>query len=149
MVSRDRPGQVSEGTGVRLVRLSTFVDHRGTLAIAEAQGELPFVPQRFFLVFDVPAGTSRGVHAHRTTDQLLVAASGTVAVSTDDGVRQREFVLDAPTAGLLLPRLVWASQHDFSVGAVLLVLASTHFEAADYIDDRAEFLTIVHDAREG
>ena len=51
-----------------------------------------------------------------------------------NGAKQ-EFLLDSPSKGLLIEGLVWREMHDFSEGAVLLVLASEHYSEEDYIRD--------------
>ena len=50
--------------------------------------------------------------------------------------------LDAKGPALHLRSMVWASQHDFSADAVLVVLASRHFETDDYIRDYDTFLKL-------
>ena len=49
--------------------------------------------------------------------------------------------LDAPELGLHIPPLIWAVQYKYSADAVLLVLASDHYDPADYIRDYDEFLS--------
>lgn len=126
--------------GVTLHRMPRAVDLRGSLTAGESPGQLPFVPQRYFLVFDVPGKEVRGEHAHRRCHQFLVAAHGSVTVMADDGRASEEFVLDGPDLGLYLPPMVWAAQYRYSPDAVLLVLASDPYDAADYIRDYDEFL---------
>ena len=63
-----------------------------------------------------------------------------VHVVADDGQTREEFVLDSPTAGVLLPPMVWGVQYKFSADAALLVLASDYYDPADYIRDYHEFL---------
>jgi UDP-2-acetamido-3-amino-2,3-dideoxy-glucuronate N-acetyltransferase len=38
--------------------------------------------------------------------------------------------------------MVWATQYKFSRDAVLMVLASEYYDAADYIRDYTEFLAL-------
>jgi acetyltransferase-like isoleucine patch superfamily enzyme len=126
--------------GVRLVHLTHAVDMRGSLTAGEAASAVPFVPRRFFTVFDVPSKEVRGEHAHRVCEQFLVAVSGSVSVVVDDASRRQEFALDRPQLGLYLPPMVWGIQYKYSADAVLLVLASHPYDAADYIRDYDEFL---------
>src|SRR5262249_14233420 len=120
-------------------------DPRGSLCYAEYGKELPFVPMRYFVVFDVPPGQTRGGHAHRRVHQFLVCVRGSCVVSTDDGHNREDFVLDSPSRGLHLPPLVWASQRDHSSDAILLVLSSEVYEEDEYIRDYQEFKTILSD----
>ena len=115
-------------------------DERGTLSFAEVDAGLPFVPQRYFLVYDVPVGTSRGGHAHQRCDQYLIAVRGTVAVTLDDGDSQAEYLLERPDQGLHVPAGIWNAQHYLSQDACLLVLASDRYDAEDYLYDYSEFI---------
>lgn len=128
--------------GVQVLNSPTIHDMRGNLSAREVGRGLPFVPQRFFAVFDVPSRKVRGEHAHRKCDQFLVAMKGSVAVVCDDGVHRQEFLLDSPEVGLLLPRMVWGIQYKYTEDALLLVMASHPYEAADYIRDYDEFLRL-------
>ena len=127
----------------RLIDLTFAEDLRGKLVAGEVGRELPFVPQRAFAVFGVPSAEVRGAHAHRQCSQLLIALAGSVSVRVDDGHAQSEYSLADPRSALLLPARLWAVQHRFSPGAVLLVLASNAYDASDYVRDHAEFLTLV------
>jgi len=131
--------------GARLHELPEIVDMRGSLSVAEAGKQLPFVPKRYFLVFDVPSMEVRGEHAHRILHQFLVCIKGSVSVVVDDGEYREEHVLDRPTLGLHLSPIVWATQYKYTSDAVLLVLASEPYDSDDYIRDYDEFLRVVSD----
>ncbi|HMG32377.1 MAG TPA: FdtA/QdtA family cupin domain-containing protein [Blastocatellia bacterium] len=131
---------------MRLLDLPVRRDPRGSLCFAEYGKELPFVPMRYFVVFDVPPGQARGGHAHRRVHQFLVCVRGSCVVSADDGADKQDFLLDSPSRGLHLPPLVWASQHDHSPDAILLVLSSEVYEEEEYIRDYQEFKRIVDTA---
>ena len=115
-------------------------DERGTLSFAEVGDGLPFVPQRYFLVYDVPVGTTRGGHAHKRCEQYLVAVRGSVGVTLDDGQSQAEYLLERPNQGLHVPAGTWGEQHYRSEDACLLVLASEPYEAEDYLSDYPEYI---------
>ena len=137
----DSPGAAPTSVrGVTLHRMPVAVDLRGSLSAGEFGSDVPFVPQRYFVVFEVPGKEVRGAHAHRCCHQFLVCVRGSVSVVADDGTRKEEFSLDAPEVGLYVPPMVWAIQYRYSSDAVLLVLASDHYDAADYIRDYEEFL---------
>lgn len=129
--------------GVGLYRTPRVEDMRGNLTVGEFGRNLPFVPKRYFMVFDVPSAEVRGEHAHRQCHQLLVCARGKLSVVVDDGKQREEFVLDRPELGLHIPPLVWATQYRYSDDAVLLVFASEFYDAADYIRDYDEFLRAI------
>jgi UDP-2-acetamido-3-amino-2,3-dideoxy-glucuronate N-acetyltransferase len=115
----------SSVAGVALHRLPLFGDLRGDLSVGEFEKDIPFKPQRYFLVFDVANAKVRGEHAHRMCQQFL------------------EFRLEHPRLGLHLPPLVWGVQYKFTPDAALLVFASHPYDPADYIRDYDEFLATV------
>ena len=127
---------------VKLIHLPLIREPRGSLTYGQYDAHLPFIPLRYFLVFDVPAGHRRGDHAHRRVSQALVCLKGRIAVAIDDGRRRDEVVLDDPARALLIPPRVWATQ-EFSAGALLLVLCSEIYDASEYIRDYDEFVAIV------
>ncbi len=129
--------------GARLVRLPAIEDMRGKLTFAETPGQLPFEPQRFFMVYGVPGREVRGEHAHRTLHQLLICVAGDLAVVVDDGASRAEVTLDSPTLALYVPPMVWGTQYKYSPDALLLVLASDVYDPDDYIRDYDEFLQAV------
>jgi acetyltransferase-like isoleucine patch superfamily enzyme/dTDP-4-dehydrorhamnose 3,5-epimerase-like enzyme len=125
---------------VVLYKLPVIKDARGGLNVGEFLQDIPFVPQRYFSVFQVPSGEVRGQHAHKTCHQFLVCLAGSLHLIADDGVHREEFVLDHPGIGVYLPAKVWGIQYKYSKDAVLLVFASEHYDAADYIRDYDQFL---------
>jgi UDP-2-acetamido-3-amino-2,3-dideoxy-glucuronate N-acetyltransferase len=132
--------------GVLTRTAASFSDLRGKLTAGEAPDDaVPFTPRRWFLVYDVPGREVRGAHAHRECEQFLICVHGSVKVAVDDGENRAEVTLDDPTKGIYVPPLVWASQFHYEADAVLLVLASLPYDAADYIRDYGEFLAAVRD----
>jgi dTDP-4-dehydrorhamnose 3,5-epimerase-like enzyme len=127
--------------GVTLHRLPLVEDLRGRLTAGEFVDQIPFSPLRYFLVFDVPGKEVRGEHAHRRCHQFLVCLRGSVSVVADDGAASVEVELNEPTLGIYIPPMVWAIQYKYSGDALLLVFASDHYDASDYIRDYAEFRT--------
>ncbi len=110
-------------------------DLRGSLTYGEYDKQLPFIPKRFFVIFDVPSKEVRGEHAHKTLHEFLVCIRGSCSVALDDGVSRDEVVLDSPTFGLYVPPLLWRVHYKYTRDAVLLVLASDIYVAEDYIRD--------------
>jgi UDP-2-acetamido-3-amino-2,3-dideoxy-glucuronate N-acetyltransferase len=129
--------------GVTLHRMSVIPDMRGSLSVGEFAREIPFTPLRYFLVFDVPSREVRGEHAHRECHQFLICVRGSCSVVVDDGERRLEVLLDAPEKGLYLPPMIWGIQYKYSSDALLLVFASHHYDAGDYIRDYAQYLESV------
>ena len=123
-----------------LTSIKSVRDERGTLSFAEVADALPFEPRRFFLVHDVPAGTSRGGHAHRRCEQYLVAVGGKVAVTLDDGEKRADYLLERPDQGLHIPAGIWGEQRYPEDDSCLLVLASAPYDPEDYLSDYSAFL---------
>ena len=126
---------------VREIVLEPRGDERGQLIPLEAGGvDVPFDVKRVYYIFDTTPGTVRGKHAHRRLSQVLVCVSGacTIVCELPDGTRS-EHRLDWPTKGLVIEGVVWREMMDFSKDAVLMVLASEHYDPTDYIRDYAEF----------
>lgn len=112
----------------------------GNLTVVENHSEFPFEVRRVFYLFDIAGGESRGAHAHVECHQFLVAASGSFEVNLDDGKYKRQVFLNRPNIGLHIPPGVWASEMNFSSGAICLVLASHEYNEADYIRDYEQFI---------
>lgn len=119
--------------GVCHLKLLHRCDQRGPLAVLGQDGApLPFVPKRLFLTYEANR-ESRGGHAHRRCQQILLCASGSVRIRVKDGINEEVFTLDSPREALWLGPMIWAEQFDHSEGTVLLVLASDPYDDADYI----------------
>lgn len=120
------------GGRARLLRFAVFGDQRGRLCPHPFDG-MPFMPQRSFVVSQVPAGTVRGGHAHRTARQLLFCVAGEVDVLMRAGRDEARVVLADNACGLLLEAGVWAQQTYVAQDSVLLVYASEPFDPEGYV----------------
>lgn len=117
-------------------------DLRGALTFGEVGAHLPFVPKRFFVVYNVPSAEVRGEHAHKELHEFLVCVKGSCNVMLDDGRTREEITLDSPTVGLHIPPKIWSVQYKYTADALLLVLCSDLYLAEDYVRDYQEFLTL-------
>lgn len=126
--------------GVSLNRLPLRRDMRGSLVANEFGQDIPFEVKRSFMVFDVPGAEIRGEHAHRECHQYLICVRGACSVLAGDGNAREEFRLDHPTLGVYIPPMVWSTQFKHTEDAILLVLASHHYDPEDYIRDYQEYL---------
>lgn len=131
----------------RLIQLPRIIDHRGNLTAGEFGKDIPFAVQRYFMIYQVPLVEARGEHAHKACHQFLVCARGRISVTADDGTQRDDFLLDRPDIGLHLPPMTWGIQHTYSPDAVLLVFASEHYDADDYIRDYATFVDLAKGKR--
>lgn len=112
----------------------------GNLTVVENDSTFPFSIKRVFYLYDIMGGESRGAHAHHECHQFLIAAGGSFEVALDDGQYKRQVFLNRPDMGLHIPPGIWASEINFSSGAICLVLASHHYSETDYIRNYDDFL---------
>ncbi|QWF78539.1 sugar 3,4-ketoisomerase [Amycolatopsis sp. CA-230715] len=128
----------------RIVQLNEFSDPRGSLSVVETGKDIDFDIERVYYLYGLPVATVRGAHGHRNLQQLVIAVHGRFEVIVDDGKNKQSFSLDHPSRGLYIGPMVWRDLINFSEGAVGVVLASSHYDEADYYRDYADFL---NDAR--
>ncbi len=120
------------------IDLPSHADERGRLTAIEAGTDIPIEVQR---VFYVHATTQdRGGHAHRYTDQVLIAVHGSLTVRAFDGATKREFRLDDATRALFVPRMLFIELLDISRDGVCLALTNSHYDRAASFRTRAEYL---------
>ena len=124
---------------VRRIDLPVIPDERGNLTFIEGERHVPFAIERAYWIYDVPGGERRGGHAYRRLEEFIVALSGSFDVTVDDGTARTVVSLNRSYFGLYVPSMVWRQLDNFSTNAVCLILASTHYEASDYLYDYREF----------
>lgn len=128
----------------KLIDLPKISDPRGNLSFIEGGRHIPFDIKRVYYLYDVPGGSDRGSHAHKTLHQFIVAMSGSFDVVLDDGKEKKRFHLNRSYNGLYVSPMMWRDLDNFSSGAVCMVLASAHYNEADYIRDYSEFTSITN-----
>lgn len=128
----------------KIIELPKISDPRGNLSFIDGGQHIPFEIKRVYYLYDVPGGSDRGSHAHKRLQQFIVAMSGSFDVVLDDGKEKKRFHLNRSYYGLYVCPMMWRDLDNFSSGAVCMVLASTHYNAADYIRDYSKFLTITN-----
>lgn len=131
----------------RLIEFPKITDPRGNLTFIEGRRHVPFEVKRVFYLYDVPTGESRGAHAHKTLEQVIICLSGSFDVLLDDGIKQRTVHLNRPWKGLYVPPLIWGAQAHFDPGSVCLVLVSDLYLEADYYRDYDAYREAVHASR--
>jgi hypothetical protein len=130
-----------------LIDLPKFGDRNGTITSINGVFELPKIIKRVFYLYDIPSGESRGAHAHRECHQFLIAASGSFDVLLDDSKTKRQITLNQPGLALHVLPGIWASEINFSSGAICLVLASDCYNENDYIRNYEDYINYVNDGR--
>lgn len=124
----------------KLIELPKILDARGNLTFLENKRHFPFDIKRVFWTYDVPGGETRGGHAFRTQEEVVIALSGSfdVVIKDKDGV-ERRYHLNRSYKGLYLPPLTWRHMENFSTNALSLHVSSSDFSESDYIRDYEQF----------
>jgi len=125
-----------------IIQFPKILDDRGNLTFIEAKRHVPFEISRVYWIYDVPGGESRGSHAYRELQEVIIALSGSFEVMLDDGMAQKIITLNRAYYGLYVPNMLWRRMQNFSTNAVALVLASRPYSINDYIRDYSEFQRI-------
>lgn len=112
----------------------------GNLTPIQNDIDIPFAIKRVYYLYDVPGGESRGAHAHKNLQQIVIAASGGFDITIDDGNNKKTVSLNRSYTGLHLRPGMWRELHNFSSGAICLVLASEMYNPDDYLRDYTEFM---------
>jgi|TARA_B100000073_G_scaffold229565_1_gene191577 dTDP-4-dehydrorhamnose 3,5-epimerase-like enzyme len=127
---------------VKLFNLRNFIEPDGNLVPIESKHDIPFDIKRIFYVHGVKNQDDRGKHSHHKTKQVLICLNGEVKVVCDDGKNKKSYTLSKPTQALYIPEMIWDEQTYKSEDSVLLVLANTHYDINDYIEDYDEFILL-------
>lgn len=127
---------------INWIKFQSLGDERGSLVALEIGKEraVPFEIKRVYYIYRTSSGVSRGFHAHRNLKQVAICVAGQCRMLLDDGQFREETWMCNPTQGLLIDSMVWREMHDFSDDCVLLVLASEHYDEADYIRSYTDFI---------
>jgi hypothetical protein len=122
----------------RLISLNTFPSANGNLTVFE--GIMPGTIERLFYIYDVGNGIRAG-HRHHQTWNALICLNGGCSVYIHDGQTEQTYLLNHPHDCLLLEPGDWHRIEEFTAGSILLVLANTLYDPADYIYDPYPALT--------
>jgi hypothetical protein len=114
----------------------------GYLSVLETVNNVPFEIKRVFWTYKTPQIISRGRHAHHETQIIVIAVHGSIMVETEMLTgKKTNFLLNSPEIGLYMPPLCWHILQ-YSHDAVQMVIASTNYNAEDYIRDYEVFKNI-------
>lgn len=123
-------------------------DERGQLVALEENKDIPFEIKRVYYMYDTVEGVSRGHHAHKSLEQILICIHGSCKILLDNGAEKNIVPLERPYEGLYVSNAMWREMYDFSPDAVLMVLASDYYREEDYIRNYDEFLKYVEEHKE-
>ena len=124
----------------QIIEFPKFSDRRGNLSFIQTGIGITFQIKRVYYLYDIPAGSERGGHAHLKLKQLIVPLSGSFDVRIDDGYNKKLYRLDRPNLGLYISPMIWREIDNFTSGSVCLVLASKKYDESDYIRNYSSFL---------
>ena len=119
-------------------------DQRGQLVALEEHKDIPFEIKRVYYMYDTGKGVTRGQHAHKSLEQILICIHGSCKLMLDNGKEKKIVSLEKPYEGLYISNNIWREMYDFSSDAVLMVLASDVYKEEDYIRNYDEFLKFVN-----
>jgi dTDP-4-dehydrorhamnose 3,5-epimerase-like enzyme len=126
---------------LEILNLPVRGDERGFLVAIESEATIPFAIKRVYYIYNTQLGVTRGHHAHKETRQLAICLSGSCQFLMDDGLVRQTVRLTEKDKGLLIEPMVWHEMCDFSESCVLLVLANTEYDEADYVRNYDDFLS--------
>ena len=119
----------------KIINLPKFLDVRGNLSFVEQLNHIQFKINRTYWIYDVPGGETRGGHAFKETEELIIALSGSFDVAIDNGLEKLSYHLNRSYYGLYVPKGMWREMVNFSTNSLALVLSSTKYDEDDYIRD--------------
>ena len=126
-----------------VLQFGDLCDERGKLVVIEGGQSIPFDIKRIFYIYESDATVVRGQHANRNSEFVLVNVAGQSKVRITDGTEEFVVELNKPMMGVYIPQMIWKDMYDFSPDSVLLVLASTHYDAKEYIRDYNDYIEII------
>src|SRR5205085_6691729 len=123
-----------------IIQFPKIHNRAGNITPVQNNIEVPFGISRIYYLYDVPGGESRGAHAHKELQQIVIAACGSFDVTIDDGVNKKTVQLNRSYFGLHIRPFIWRDLSNFSSGAICLVLASHSYDKNDYIRAYDDFI---------
>lgn len=123
-----------------IINFPKIVDSRGNLSFLEGINHIPFQIIRTYWIYDVPGGETRGGHAYKENEELIIALSGSFDVKLDNGNNKYMFHLNRSYYGLYVPKMYWREMNNFSTNSLALILASTEYNTNDYMRDYNQFI---------
>jgi len=128
---------------IKMIYRPSPISAEGALCVTEENSpEVPFDIKRVYYSYGVQKGIIRGNHAHKKLEQILICIYGEIEVTLDNGKGNIEKItLNDPSGGLYVGPNMWRTMEWIKDDSVLLVLASEHYNADDYIRNYDDFKT--------
>ena len=117
----------------KFIEFKKINDSRGSLVAIEEGKNIPFCIKRVYYIYNVPADTRRGFHAHKTLQQVAICLKGSCKILLDDGYKKADIEISSATQGLFIDKMIWHEMYDFSEDCLLMILANDLYDESDYI----------------
>jgi dTDP-4-dehydrorhamnose 3,5-epimerase-like enzyme len=114
-----------------MIKLKSFADNRGRLTPIDRV--LPFDIMRLYYISGIMDSSERGGHAHYLTTEAIFCVNGSFTVVINNGRTREEFFLNDHNQCLIVEPYDWHMIYNFSQGAILMGVSSTHYDHSDYI----------------
>ena len=116
-----------------IVNLHAIPSSKGNLVALQNPESLSFAIKRIYYIYGVNSkGHRRGFHAHQKLEQVLICVSGSVKILVKTPEEEQVFLLDNPSKGLFVGKMIWREMFEFTKNAILIVLASEKYDEHDY-----------------
>lgn len=126
-----------------IIPLPCIRDERGALSVLETGLHVPFEIKRVYYLHKIPDQSVRGAHAHKALHQAMIAMNGSFDLILDDGCEQKKYTLNCRESAVYIGPMVWRELCNFSPDAICMVLASEHYDEADYYRSYETFIEAV------
>lgn len=123
----------------KMIDFKVHNDKYGKLVPIEGGDSIPFNIERVYYIYEVNEEKRRGFHSHKDLEQVLICTHGSVKILLKTPTEEKIVTLDDPSKGLYVGIDIWREMYDFDDEAVLLVLASHHYDEKDYIREYKDF----------
>ncbi|MCG3167220.1 MAG: TDP-4-oxo-6-deoxy-alpha-D-glucose-3,4-oxoisomerase [Bacteroidia bacterium] len=111
---------------------------KGVFSIVNS-AQIPFEIKRVFWIFGGDENRIAGEHAHKNSEQVIVALQGKINISTETKSGEKQnFILDESGKALYIPALCW-QKIEYIGKAALLCFSSSEYNPDDYIRTYKEF----------
>lgn len=132
----------------KILAFNELGDERGKLVVVEGSETIPFAIKRVFYIYGSDRTVTRGGHANKESEFVLINISGKSKVRVTDGFEEVVISLDKPTKGLYLSSMIWKDMYDFSNDSVMLVLASTRYDSKEYVRNFSDYRRLMNSKNE-
>lgn len=122
-------------------KYSLLQEDSGELGVLEYAKEFAFLVKRIFFLRNIDSQSSRGSHAHKDLNQIIVCLSGSFEITLDNGLKKETFHMNETNSCLYLDGRVWRDMKGFSAKAVMLVLCDREYRYDEVVRNYNDFLT--------